>query len=944
MTLFPEPEASPLHQVCVALDLETTGLAPETDEIIEVGAVKFAGEQVLDTFSALVNPHRALSPFIQRLTGISQAEVDAALPFGSVSPGLAAFVGDAPLVGHNIAFDLGFLARRGMRFTAPTFDTWDLASLLLPQAERSLAALVVMLGVPRSQAHRALADAEATRRVLAALLERALTLEPEVLGELHRVAAVARWPLRHLLRGLEEEALRRGGGSRSRLGAGGLDLEALRTRLHPSRLRGRRQPRGEPPEEEELAALLGPNGPLAAVLPEYGPREEQKAMLRAVNRAIRSGQHLLVEAGTGVGKSVAYLLPAALSAIRSGKKVVVSTNTINLQEQLIAKDIPAVASALERAGEVGVGELRATTLKGRANYLCMRRWARLRSAEGLSVDEARLHGKLLLWLQETQTGDRAELRLGGAENGLWDRLSAQGSTECPVGGGGPCCLQAARERASAAHLVVVNHALLLSDLQQGGGLVPDYDLLIIDEAHHLEEEATRQFGFRVSHEGLTETLEALAGARGLAAETIEAYRGSTAAPQRRQGTEAATKSMTDAVERARAQLRSLFGSLGRFLQEHAQGGDGQRNQLLVTSAVRTQPDWSGLETGGEELRAAVGEVGRGLQELHRSLDGLEGAKLLSYEELRNELVARTDALGEVQDRLAQFFLRPDDATTIYWVERGGGSTMVLCAAPLHVGPLLKERLFDRKQSVVLTSATLSTAEGFGAIRERLGLEEAQELLLGSPFDYARAAMVCLPRDMPEPGVAAYGEALSAAVAGLARAAGGRTMALFTSHASLRAARTGVQRLLNGEEIRVMAQGVDGAPKQLLEEFLKDPRAVLLGTASFWEGVDLAGEALQVLVLARLPFDVPTEPVFAARSQRYEEPFREYALPQAILRFRQGFGRLIRTQRDRGVVVVLDRRIVSRSYGELFLRSLPPCTVERPRLEEVPELTVRWLRA
>ena len=943
MTLFPELEASPLRQVCVALDLETTGLAPETDEIIEVGAVKFQGDQVLDTFSALVNPHRALPPFIQRLTGITQAVVDVAQPFGGVSPGLTAFVGDAPLVGHNIAFDLGFLARRGLRFTAPTFDTWDLASLLLPQAERSLAALVATLGVPHSQAHRALADAQATHRVLMALLERALALAPEVLGELHRLAGVARWPLCYLLRGLEEEALRRSGGSPSRLGVGGLDLEALRTRLHPSRLRGRRQPRGEPLEEEELAALLGAQGPLASVLPEYGPRQEQEAMLRAVTLALQKGHNLLVEAGTGVGKSVAYLLPAALSAVRSGKKVVVSTNTINLQEQLIAKDIPAVVAALERAGEVEVGELRATTLKGRANYLCMRRWARLRSTAGMSVDEARLHGKLLLWLQETETGDRAELSLGGPENALWDRLSAQGSTECPVSGGGPCCLQAARERASAAHLVVVNHALLLSDLQRGGGLLPDYDLLVIDEAHHLEEEATRQFGFRVNNEVLTEALDALAGPRGLATEAIGAYRGATVTPQRRQGTEAAAQSMTDAVQRVRDQLHGLFGDLGRFLKEHAQGGDGQRSQLLVTAAVRAQPDWSGLEVAGEELRAAVGEVGRGLQEVHRSLDGLEGAKLLSYDELRNELVARTDALGEVQDRLAQFFLRPDDKTTIYWVESAGGSGLTLCAAPLHVGPLLQERLFDKKQSVVLTSATLSTGASFAAIRERLGLEEAQELLLGSPFDYARAAMVCLPQDMPEPGVAAYGEALSAAVAGLARAAGGRTMALFTSHASLRAARTGVQRLLDGEEIRVMAQGVDGAPKRLLEEFLKDPRAVLLGTASFWEGVDLAGEALQVLVLARLPFDVPTEPVFAARSQRYEEPFREYALPQAILRFRQGFGRLIRTQQDRGVVVVLDRRISSRSYGELFLRSLPPCTVERPRLEELPELATSWLR-
>ena len=933
MTPLPGLGPALLQEPWVALDLETTGLDPDSDEIIEVGLVRFQGATVLDRLSTTVNPLQALTPFVERYTGITQAEVDASPTFGGVAARLTAFVGEAPIAGHNLPFLLSFLARRGVRFRSPVVDLRDLGSLLVLRSPSSLADLAARLGVAHEGVHRAAEGARTVHAVFVALIERARALDPAILAEMARVADVARSNVRPLLRELADESA----GRVSAMGPGGPDLEK---RLSSQRVRsGRRQPGGALPERA-LSGLLRPDGPLAAVLQAYEARPQQAEMLEAVARALWAEEHLMAEAGTGVGKSLAYLLPAALYAVRSNSRVVVSTNTLNLQEQLLDKDLPTVQRVLERAGLLGDGTLAYTTLKGRANYLCLQRWARLRASEALTGDEAHMLGKLLLWLQETETGDRSELNLTRQESGVWDRLSAQGSRQCPIMRGA-CFLRAARERADGAHVVVVNHALLLTDLQLGGGLIPSYDHLIVDEAHHLEEQATRQFGFALSYQGIRETLDGLVGPRGVGTEAIDAYRTSSAASTRRQDTERAALGLTEAVAAARRPVDELFAALSRFLRDQNDRGDAGTLQLLLTAGIRAQPDWPDLEVLAENAGSTLGEAARRVDALYRSIDGLKEAGLLNYDELRSDLLARAETLEELQERLTQLFLRPD-AGTVYWMEEGAGGSMSLHGAPLQVGPILKERLFDAKRSVVLTSATLSSQGGYAQVKDRLGVEDAEEVLLGSPFDYERAALVCVPRDMPEPQTGPYGEGVARAVADLARIARGRTMALFTSHAALRAAARRVRPGLEAEGIRVHAQGVNGTPQRLLEEFLDDPQALLLGTASFWEGVDLAGEVLRVLVLARLPFNVPTEPLFAARSQLYDNPFPQYALPQAILRFRQGFGRLIRTSTDRGVVVVLDRRITSRSYGGQFLRSLPGCTVARPTLDGLPDVVAQWL--
>jgi DNA polymerase-3 subunit epsilon/ATP-dependent DNA helicase DinG len=962
MTLLGQ-DTSLLDEIWVSLDLETTGLSPDGDEIIEVGAVKFQGPRTVDNFQTFVNPHRPLSDFIRRYTGIEQQDVDRAPSFSNVARDLAPFIGRAPIVGHNIAFDLGFLTSKGLRLSNPRSDTWDLAFVLLPERrEYSLAKVAASLGIPHPRPHSAIEDARVTRDLFLKLTDMAAELDLFTLAEMERLAARSSWVLSYLLRRLEthkiavetsphipaqttegaEEGPERPGG----LGHGrhvvatGFDIQTLRERLkHARALRQAHTTRKV--DVDRVAAMLTEGGPFARAMPGFEERAEQVAMARAVADAINEGKRLIVEAGTGVGKSLAYLLPAALYALMNGKRVVVSTNTINLQEQLLTKDVPTLVNALSEEKDIPVNKFRTSQLKGRANYLCLKRWAHLSAGESLSEDEARLLSKILVWVRSTTTGDRSEINLASRNTAApWDRLSAQGAQDC-MGVSGACFLRTARDRAAASHLVIVNHALLISDLIAGRGLIPEYDILIVDEAHHLEDEATRRMGFELAHYHIDDHFQSLGSDRGLLNRVAAAFRRSAAAETRRATVEEVAARIAAAIPGHRDIVAGLLGAMSRLLDELADGRSVSEQETRVTSSTRNQPGWSQLEVQWENVDVSLADLQNDIGALSTALEGLEQAGVSDLEGLIMETANCLQRNAELRQQLAEFIPQPKP-DAIYWVSRASRSgDMTLHSAPLHVGEQLEKALFAEKESVILTSATLSTNGTFDHIRERTGFGEAEELLLGSPFDYPRAALLCVPEDMPEPAASGYPAAVEQAITDATVAAGGRTMALFTSHASLQAAAAAIRERLQAQGFDVLAQGVDGPPHHLLQTFLDNPRSVLLGTASFWEGVDLAGESLKVLLLARLPFAVPTEPVFEARSELYEDSFNGYAVPQAILRLRQGFGRLIRTKTDTGVVVILDRRIVSRRYGADFLRSLPPVTTRVCRLSDLSGHIKDW---
>ena len=951
----------PSEDVWVAFDLETTGLDAEKDAIIEIGAVKFQGSRTLDTFERLVNPQRRISPFIASLTGIRQRDLDRADTFERVAASFIAFVGAHPLIAHNADFDLGFLRASGIEFANPVTDTYDLAYVVRPDAPSySLENMAQRLDLPHDRPHRALDDAIAAKMLFLSLMEDTSALGPMTLAALQRLAQASNWSLAYLLNGIVANSTASLATVRPELAEGhapsaadwradtafgakniginGIDIQGISRRLHSGGALRERETI-TPIDADMVASMFSEGGALSQTLPGFEARAEQAQMAQAVAEAINDGERIIIEAGTGVGKSLAYLLPAALYAIANGKRVVISTNTINLQEQLLRKDAPILVEALESV-DGGSEDLRFTPLKGRANYLCMRRWNTMSSSPDPSLEEARMLAKTMLWLGYTNSGDRAEINLGHPRAAApWDRLSANNARGC-LRNESVCFLRSARERAVASHLIIVNHALLLADATVGRTIIPDYDVLIIDEAHHLEEEATKHLGFELTQAGFNEQLQNLSGEAGIPNQATTAFRTATSdTADRRETVEPVAADIANLLPRLRESIYRLLAGLEGMAQP---AGNGRRpspyaQQTRVTRGMRANPKWSELEIVWQNADLALGELGRLLGTLQRALANLEEAGLLNYESLVNELDDAAQKNDALRRQLKEFVVAPDDEQ-IYWLTLSARrAELSLHAAPLHVAEQLDELIFSQTRSVVMTSATLSAENAFDHIIERTGFTDARELLLGSPFDYPNAAALCLPNDMPEPRSWAYQEMLESAIKDAAIAAEGRTMALFTSYSALRSAASNVKDDLKARGIEVLQQGADGPPAQVVRRFMQNPRAVLLGTASFWEGVDISGDALSVIIVARLPFDVPTEPVFQARSELYDNAFMQYSVPRSILRLRQGFGRLIRTKTDRGVVIILDRRVTASRYGSAFLSSLPPARRVDCSLYQIPDL-------
>jgi len=933
-----EPKALPPDdEVIVAIDLETTGVDPRRDRIIEIGAVKFRGSAELATFSTLVNPERQLSSFIRSLTGISQTDVDAAPRFEAVLPDLKRFLGGCAMVAHNAPFDAGFLRSHGVAPPDRVYDTFDLAYVVVPEGPGySLQELATRFEIGHDSPHRALSDALATRDLFLLLMARLRELDAGVLEQLARLGRAANWPLGGLA-GRVAAALP-AGRKRSMTGPLGVDLAALGRRLRPAYAGGRpREPRFELGDAgpDAVGRIFGSGGELESLLDGFEHRPQQVRMAAAVASAMEKGEHLLVEAGTGVGKSFAYLVPAALHALGGGGTVVISTNTINLQEQLSKKDMPVVEGLLEALGVPG-GALRVAQLKGRANYLCYRRWTHAQANPPEDEREARVLGKCLVWLQDTGTGDRHELALqrGG---GVFARLSAQGASQCPPGDG-PCFLRKARMDALGADIVVVNHSLVLSDLAMGGGLLPPHDALIVDEAHHLEGVATRHLGFEVVQQQFTGALQSLDGDRGLIADLGRCARetpGRAEALDPLATREQGARSDAGRAVRAAEQFYEVLGQVVADLMT-PQSGAGE---LRFTPGLRAQPAWSQVEIVWENLDLTLARAMASLTSLIAEAEQTGSGE--AFEASVINLSATVETLAEARNGLRQAVPEPD-AGMVYWasVRRGDGS-VTLHGAPLDVGPLLREALFERERCVVLTGGTLTSDGGFDRLRSAVGLEGGRELALGSPFDYKRAVMVAVPEDISEPGGHGYAKAVAKAIRDVALAVRERVLVLFTSYSALENARTAVKDELEAAGIRVVGQGVDGPPRRVMRALEEAPATVAMGVSSLWEGVDLDVGSIKALIMTRLPFNVPTEPVFAARSELYEDGFGEHAVPEAALRFRQGFGRLIRARTDRGSFVVLDRRVISKGYGARFIKALPECTFRKVTLDSLGEAVAEW---
>jgi ATP-dependent DNA helicase DinG len=638
-----------------------------------------------------------------------------------------------------------------------------------------------------------------------------------------------------------------------------------------------------------IRALLGEGGALSQALPAYEARPEQLAMAHAVDTALAQGTPLLVEAGTGTGKSLAYLVPA----VRSGLRVVISTATKALGEQLIERDIPT----LRRLGL----DPDVALVKGLSNYVCLRRLEEHRRAvvTGTVRPDAALNA-VLRWVEETETGDRAELDGVADDAPVWRDVVSSSDTRlgAKCRHFERCYVTRMRRRAESAQIIVTNHHLFCADLALRGGAtgaqaLPDYDAVIFDEAHALEEVATEFFGVRITRA----RIDTLVRDAGRAFESS----GFFVDPSRAQSIGRLLTALTAAATAMFSTLPRAHGEGGRVLL-----GKGAFEGSLA-DAVRVLE--KGLVHLSEHVRDFVGDS-EALLAIARRTNAL-----------REALVMATDTAS---------------ATHVAFCEaeaRGGGA---LGASPVEVGAILRDKLWARRGPVVLTSATLATAgeQGFAFVRRRLGVpEEAPELVLSSPFDYGAQAALYVPRRLPEPRDVGYFAAAVEEIRRLVAITGGGAFVLCTSVRQMRAF---AAELRGTWPYPTFIQGE--TPKQaLLARFRAVGDGVLFATASFWEGVDVPGRALRLVIIDKLPFEAPNDPVVAARIQRLveqgHEPFDEYQVPVAALALKQGFGRLIRTKSDRGIVVILDPRVLTKPYGRIFLNSLPDC----PRIVEAPPL-------
>ena len=963
------PDAMPAVALpeIVVLDTETTGLDPENDRVIDIGAVRLGPDlEIVERFTTLVDPRVPIPLFITRLVGISDADVRGAPTFRDAFAQLREFAGDAVLAGHNVGFDRDHLAagarRAGLRPLANAwFDTLEAALLLYPELDRhALAILAAEFGIER-QAHRALPDAETAADVLARLCARAAGLGAEERGLLSGV----RWEPLELLdrfRALPDEAPPPEGADEQTRAAGG-PLPAL-----PVDPTGWRAELGEDADEAAGPERAEPG--LAARLPGFRRRPGQVQLAAAAAAVFESGGVGLFEAGTGMGKSLAYLLPAAFASAAAGRRIVVSTKTKALQRQLAAHELPIVADALPEGW-------RWTLLMGRENYICRRRLDEAVAAESETLPDVDRSLALAYLVGRARRGDvdlsalpyRASRELPALADLARELRSSRATClgrHCPSRGG--CHWRLARTRAGAAHLVCINHALLLT----GPETLPPFEDVVIDEAHLLYQEATQAFSEEI---GAAAVEALLADLRGRRRQRALPQRLRAAARRAEPGQARALAAAADSCERAAELLPDLvaavgeaLGRLGAVARDDDQderaggprgGGNGQYNLTVwITPGLREHPAWdpfavatSLLAEGLAALAAGVAPAAEALPDEHR-----EHAAVVA---LAEDAAAFAVVLGELPES--------GGAEAVVWGEieaaqrgpadagfaRFGASRAApwtLTRTPLTPARHVREALWDKLRSAVLTSATLTVAGSFAYFRDMTGLDAdvgVVERVFPSPFDFARQAVLVLEHDPGDTwradGLAQrQGERLKR----LAEVTGGRMVALFTNKRDMNLVAAEVGAHVEDDGVLVLAQGLHGSAAALADEFRTHPATILFGVDTLWTGQDFPGDTLTCLVIAKLPFP-RQDPLFHARRRACDENgerwFSKFYLPEAVLKFRQGFGRLIRTETDTGVVVVLDHRLTQKSYRRDFIDSLPRLEVVEAAPAEIPAVVEHYLR-
>lgn len=940
----------------VTVDIETTGLDYLKEDIIEFAAVHYRGGKRHKKMNFFVKPPKKIPTYITRITGISNADVEDAKPFSEVIDEIRTFIGSHPIIAHNINFDLPFLeyhARKAKNdfmmwdyqvkqynyFPNWKIDTAQLGRMYLHfLSSFNLHSLSEYFGLKKRPRHRALPDATSTGEVFLELLKIILRTKFADIQKINQILEPTDDPLKLFFAKLTV-ALSSGKFQVPE----GIDRESFTINANFYNIIGEDDTpeygkmETDPVDEERIAEFFDEGGGLSEQFASFEVRKPQVQMAHAVARAFNESKFLVVEAGTGTGKSMAYLVPAIKWATQNygpNGRVVISTNTKNLQEQLFFKDLPILHGVLKE-------RFKAVLLKGKANYLCLDKWVTVLNDMNFRLSEKERTRMLPLyfWVQQTKTGDIAENNAFQAERnlGLWTKLIAE-NNYCPGRSCkyyDKCFLMRARNNARNAHLVLVNHSLLFSDLAADNAVLSDYVNVIFDEAHNIEKTATEYLGIETSIWRFRDFFNKLylqdKIETGILMQLKRRIQMSSVQESHKKSLLSMLEGMIDKVPAGWRTAQEFFRELTRQLKDSVPETD---NAYAVKHRYKKEDNpLKSLESYFQDL---VGNLSKLQSELNDLIEYFKELPENSFEyqkQLYQELNAQFMQVEALRNNL-QFLIEAEWDNYVYWFElpsRQDSDDSRLYAAPLDIAALLNERLYSRLRTAVFTSATLAVDRNFDYFNNRVGIkyvdkERVENLLLASPFNYDEQVLLMIPSYLVDPKHPQYLPQIKSFFEKLIAESPRGTLALFTSYSMLNNVYNALKPTFMSENIPVFGQGIDGGRHTIINQFKTIEKSFLFGTDSFWEGVDVPGKALEILLLTKLPFDVPSEPIIQAKAELIQKqggnPFMDFTIPEAVIRFRQGFGRLVRTKSDFGAIIVLDTRVINKLYGRVFLNSLP----------------------
>ncbi|WP_067725499.1 ATP-dependent DNA helicase DinG [Oceanobacillus damuensis] len=909
----------------VVVDLETTGHSPSrNDKIIEVGIVVIENGVITDTRTTLLNPSKSIPPFISNLTGISDKDVAGAPLFYEKADKITELFKDSYLIAHNVSFDLGFLnaelaANGKERLQNPVLDTVELARILFPKAPSyKLGQLAEYLDIHHEDPHRALSDAFVTAKLFLELKKKLESLPYETIDQLLKLERLFISDIRDILSDRLDELAFTTAEQNDITSYQGIAFKKTDESVKEKNIM-------ESSFGEYLDGIYEKGGSMQQRFTNYEKRAGQREMSEIIYDSFQSSSHALIEAETGTGKSLAYLLPAVYEAVKKEQKVIISTYTTQLQSQLLEEEIPSVRKLTDISFKVAL-------LKGKSHYISLEKFAHeLNISHSDNYDTALTKAILLVWITETDTGDIDEVQLPTSGYFFYRKISSD--TESNVDPQSPwfsrSFYQRARRKAQKADLIITNHALLCTDMFNDYQFLPGYEKVIIDEAHHFEETASHHYGLKMDYVNIQFLFNQIGHSDDgkMIGKIVENY-GMTAE-------DIPIEKWDDLFDKAKYEVDDLFQTLYQYVvAQHKKSkslSDIGRLQYRFAEDKEDDTTWPIVK----EMSSRVTFYLRDLIHILALLEEhLNKEKRLDKHD-REDLLSMTGIFQNFIDGFEQLFFLDGNVPQVKWIEidtKGTKNAVYLYSEPADISGLLASDFFQSKKSVIMTSATLTMRNSFEFIQKRLGLR-AERLItkkIDSPFSYNDQVQLLIPNDFPD---IKYGNmddfiyATCEAIISLAEITRGRMLVLFTSYDMLKKSYTLLKEIIHDNEFILIGQGItSGSRSRLKKNFQTFDQAILLGTSSFWEGVDIPGEDLSCLMIVRLPFQPPNHPVFEAKSQLMKEngknAFMELSLPNAVIKFKQGFGRLIRSSSDRGIVFVCDARIIKTKYGKYFTDSIP----------------------